>query len=254
MSDRLAEAADVLRPARRILAFTGAGISTESGIPDFRGPDGLWSRVDPDDFTIDRYLSSREIRVRGWRMHQQGELWGVRSSVQPSPAHHALVELWEAGRLAGVVTQNIDGLHQEAGLPADAVAELHGNVRRSRCLGCEAEWDTEEVLRWVDAGDEDPHCPHCGGLVKTTTVLFGELLPHRQVALAELFAAEADAVLVVGSTLSVYPAAEIPLRAAWRGVPMVIVNLGATDHDAFARVKVEEKAGVAIPALVREIL
>ncbi len=253
-TDGFDDAVRLLAGADRILVFTGAGISTESGIPDFRGPDGLWTKVDPDDFTIQRYRTSREVRVAGWKMHQEGALWGARSQVRPNRAHRAVVTLWEAGRMSGCVTQNIDGLHQAAGLPDDQVAELHGNVRKAHCLSCEARWDTEQVLRWVDAGEEDPTCPHCGGLVKTTTVMFGEYLPVDQLQRAERFAANADAVLVVGSTLSVYPAAQIPMDAARRGAPMVIVNLGPTEGDRLAAARVEGKAGEVLPDLVAEIL
>lgn len=248
-----ADAVDILRDAHRILVFTGAGISTESGIPDFRGPDGLWTRLDPEDFTIRRYMASREIRVSNWRMHQTGELWGARSSVKPNQAHEAVVDLWQAGRMSGCVTQNIDGLHVAAGLPSEKVAELHGNARRVHCLQCGTEWPTEEVLGWVDAGEEDPHCPECGGLVKTTIVMFGEYLPERAMRLAGLFATMADAVLVVGSTLGVYPAADVPLSAVRRGVPMVILNLGPTDQDHNASVKLEGKAGEVLPELVAAI-
>lgn len=240
----------MLAGSSRILVFTGAGISTESGIPDFRGPDGLWTKVDPDDFTIQRYVVSREVRVSGWRMHQRGELWGARSTVSPNRAHHAVADLWRAGLMTGCITQNIDGLHQAGGLPDDAVAEVHGNVRKAHCLGCGRSWSTETVLEWVDAGTEDPHCPSCDGLVKTTTVMFGELLPDDQVERAHEFSMTADAVLAIGTTLSVYPAADFALSAARRGAPLVIVNLGETDHDRRATVKVERPAGEAVPALV----
>ncbi len=249
----LADATELLRSAQRILVFTGAGISTESGIPDFRGPDGLWTKVDPEDFTIQRYLTRPEIRIAGWKMHQSGQLWGARSKVQPNPAHHAVVELWHHGRLTGCVTQNIDGLHVSAGLPEQKVAELHGNSRTVRCLGCAATWPIEEVLQRVDGGESDPHCLECGDLLKTAVVMFGELLPEDQLRRAGLFAAMADAVLVVGSTLSVYPAADIPLSAARTGVPMVILNLGPTDLDHIAAVKLDGMAGEILPDLVSAI-
>ncbi|HSJ26575.1 MAG TPA: Sir2 family NAD-dependent protein deacetylase [Acidimicrobiia bacterium] len=245
----IGEAIDILSRAERILAFTGAGCSTESGIPDFRGPDGLWTRIDPDDFTIDRFVRDRDVRIRSWRMHQRGDLWGDRAALAPNAAHRALSELWHRGRLTGVVTQNIDGLHQAAGTPEEAVAELHGNVRKSLCLGCGATWPTEEVLGWVDAGMEDPHCPRCGGIVKTTTVMFGELLPEAEMAKATVMAEDADAVLVVGSTLGVYPAAHLPLSVVARGGSMVIVNLGPTDHDSLARVKLDAPAGATLTAI-----
>lgn len=250
MIDQLDRAVEVLGSARQILVFTGAGISTESGIPDFRGPDGIWSRVDPDDFTISRYLSSREIRVRNWEMHRRGELWGARSQIRPNPAHHAVTALWNSGRCSGVITQNIDGLHLEAGLPPSALSELHGNVRRSHCLRCEASWPTETVLGWVDEGNEDPHCPDCSGLVKTDTVMFGELLPQREISKAEWFSSSADAVVVIGSTLSVFPAAEFAIRVRKMGGPMVVINLGPTDQDHLASVRIDHPAGTAVPELV----
>lgn len=254
MTDPITQAAELLRPHRRILVFTGAGISTESGIPDFRGPNGLWTKVDPDDFTIQRYLHDRDVRVKGWQLHQRGELWGARSGVRPNPAHFALVDLYRAGRLSGVVTQNVDGLHQAAGLPDEAVAEVHGNVRKAHCVGCGRRWPIEEVLARVDAGDEDPHCPVCSGVVKPATVMFGEYLPQNEIGKAEAFADGADAVLAVGTTMAVYPAADIPLRAVRRGAPLVIVNLGPTEADRIAVLKVEESAGAALPRLSAAIL
>lgn len=236
------------------MVFTGAGVSTESGIPDFRGPDGLWTKLDPDDFHIDRYMSSRRVRVMRWRLHQQGELLGAGSQVKPNAAHLAIVDLWKAGRLSGCVTQNIDGLHQEAGLPDDLVSELHGNVRRTQCMSCPAHWPTTEVIRWVDAGQEEPRCPQCGGIVKTATVSFGQMLPEREILKARFFSALADGVLVIGSTLSVYPAADIPVAAARQGIPMVIVNLGPTEYDHLARVKIPLPAGEAVPQLVSTLI
>ena len=243
-------AARALGGCDQIMVVTGAGVSTESGIPDFRGPDGLWTKLDPDDFHIDRYMSSRRVRVMRWRLHQQGDLLGAGSQVKPNAAHLAIVDLWKAGRLTGCVTQNIDGLHQEAGLPDDLVSELHGNVRKTRCMSCPAHWPTAEVIGWVDAGQEEPRCPQCGGIVKTATVSFGQMLPEREIQKARFFSALSDGVLVIGSTLSVYPAADIPVAAARNGIPMVIVNLGPTAFDHLAVTKVSLPAGQAVPALV----
>ena len=247
-------AAEVLRSAEQVMVFSGAGLSTESGIPDFRGPDGLWTKVDPDDFTIDRYVSNRELRVQGWRMHVDGELWGARSTVQPNRGHMAIVRLHEAGRLAGVVTQNVDGLHYQSGLADDMVAELHGNVRNSHCMTCGAHWPTETVLRWVEAGEDDPSCPECGGLVKTDTVMFGEMLPEREMRQASIFLAVSDAVLVLGSTVSVWPAADIVMRAATQSKPIVVINRGETEVDHLAVAKIEAGIGETLPELVDRIL
>ena len=254
MSEAFGDAVRVLSDSPRILAFTGAGISTESGIPDFRGPDGIWTKVDPEDFTITRYLADSDVRRRRWRMHLEGRLWGARAQIQPNPGHMALVDLWQAGRLAGCVTQNIDGLHLKAGLPEEAVAELHGNVREVRCLECGHRWPTEEILQRVEAGEEEPPCGLCGGILKTTTVMFGESLPVAVLERARAMAAGADAVLAIGSTLGVWPAAEIPYSAARAGRPLVILNRGPTDMDGLASVRIEGAAGVVLPALVDEIL
>lgn len=245
-------AVEILGRAGRILVFTGADISTESGIPDFRGPDGLWSRVDPDDFTIDRYLADPGVRLRTWQAYLEGGLGGIRIA-RPNAAHRAVVDLWRSDRWAGCITQNIDGLHQSAGLPDDQLAELHGNLRRVRCLECGASWDIEEVLGWVSAGLLDPHCPHCGGLIKTTSVLFGEFLPAVAVHRALQMADAADAVLAVGTTLSVYPAADLTVRVVRAGGPMVIVNLGPTDQDHLASAAVDAKAGEILPELIAAI-
>ncbi len=247
-------AAEVLGGAEQILVFSGAGLSTESGIPDFRGPDGLWTKVDPDDFTIDRYVVNRDLRVKGWRMHVDGELWGARSTVKPNRGHMAILRLHEARRLAGVVTQNIDGLHYQSGLPDDMVAELHGNVRNSHCMSCGARWVTEMVLRWVEAGEEDPKCPECGGMIKTDTVMFGEMLPEEEVRQAGIFLAVSDAVLVVGSTVSVWPAADIVMRAATQSKPIVVINRGDTEVDHIAAAKIDAGIGDVLPDLVDRIL
>ncbi len=250
----VASAIEVLSVTSRILVFTGAGISTESGIPDFRGPDGLWTKVDPDDFHIDRYRVSPELRQQGWKMHLDGELWGARSSVEPNAGHIAIKRLADHRRLAGVVTQNIDGLHHKSGLGDALVAELHGNVRESHCLDCGTVWDTEEVLARVEAGDLDPSCQVCGGLVKTATVMFGELLPELEMVKATGFLARADAVLVVGSTVSVWPASDVVMRGAMRSLPIVVINKGFTEADHLAAVKLDSAIGEVLPDIVEGVL
>jgi len=254
MTNPVDQAVKVLRPMEQILVFSGAGLSTESGIPDFRGPDGLWTKVDPDDFTIDRWLARPDIRARGWKMHLEGELWGARSTVTPNKGHKAILRLREAGRLAGVVTQNVDGLHHKSGLQDEFVAEMHGNVRNSHCLSCEGRWPTETVLQWIEAGDDDPHCPLCAGMIKTDTILFGEMLPDDEVRRASLFLAICDAVLVVGSTVSVWPAADVVQRAASEGKPVVIINKGETDADKLAEVRIDAGIGDVLPDIVDRIL
>jgi len=187
-------------------------------------------------------------------MHLEGELWGARSTVTPNKGHKAILRLREAGRLAGVVTQNVDGLHHKSGLQDEFVAEMHGNVRNSHCLSCEGRWPTETVLQWIEAGDDDPHCPLCAGMIKTDTILFGEMLPDDEVRRASLFLAICDAVLVVGSTVSVWPAADVVQRAASEGKPVVIINKGETDADKLAEVRIDAGIGDVLPDIVDRIL
>ncbi len=246
----VAAASDLLANARRILAFTGAGVSTESGIPDFRGPDGVWTKIDPSEFTYDKYVTNRETRRRSWEMR-----FGSNAlDAKPNPAHQALADLWHGGLLIGCVTQNIDGLHQAAGLPPSAVVEVHGNAHRTRCLDCDDSMPTEALRERVAGGDQDPHCEHCGGILKVTVISFGEMMPQLEMARALDWAGTADAVIAIGSTLSVYPAAHVPLEAAQRGVPYLIVNRGETDHDRVADLKLEGAAGTLLPQLVGALL
>lgn len=238
-------AATLLSSARNILVFTGAGVSTESGIPDFRGPNGVWKKVDPADFTFDKYISNPDTRRRSWQMRQGS---GILDAA-PNRAHLAIADLWRQGRLLGCVTQNIDGLHQAAGLPPEAVVELHGNAHRSRCLACGSSWPTTEIVERVEVGDADPHCD-CGGIIKVAVISFGEAMPLTEVDRAYEMAEGCDAVVAAGSTLSVYPAAYIPLEAKRRGAPYLIVNLGATDQDYEADVRVEGPVGKILPELV----
>lgn len=245
----IAAAAELLSDRRRILVFTGAGISTESGIPDFRGPQGLWTKMDPEDFTISRYLASEEVRVRSW-----ANRFSSRSGpFEPNAAHHAVTRLWESGRMVGCITQNIDGLHQAGGLPDEAVAELHGNGRTVACVTNGHPADRAEVEDRWRAGEADPRCLICGGILKVGVVFFGEQLPDAAVARADRFAGEADAVVAIGSTLGVFPAAFYPLDVAARGEPFIIVNQGATDMDEAATARIEGKAGTVVPRLVEAL-
>jgi len=191
-------AIELLRDCSNILVFTGAGISTESGIPDFRGPDGVWTKVDPEEFTIQRYLANPETRRRSWAMRADGGMLDA----SPNDGHRAITDLWEAERLVGLVTQNIDGLHVAAGFPVDAIAEVHGNVRTTSCIECGDRMETGTVLERLEAGEEDPACLECGGILKVDVVMFGEAMPEREMTKAMAMAMVADAALSVGSTLS----------------------------------------------------
>jgi NAD-dependent deacetylase len=248
--DPLAAAAARLAGARRLVVFTGAGVSTDSGIPDFRSPDGIWRRYDPRQFTYQRYLGDPETRRQSWRLRR--ELLAMRP--EPNPAHLACARLAEAGRLEGVVTQNIDGLHGDAGLDPALICELHGNGRWVSCLSCDDRIPMETAVARVDAGEEDPACQLCGGILKATTVSFGQALPLLAWARAEAMAANCDAFLAVGSSLVVYPAARLPEVASERGATLVILNREPTPLDPLADVTLRGECGVLLPALVDALL
>ncbi|HEX9889879.1 MAG TPA: Sir2 family NAD-dependent protein deacetylase [Nitriliruptorales bacterium] len=246
----------VLAEAERAVAFTGAGISTESGIPDFRSPGGVWTRYDPRDFTFDRYVESAEVRRRSWAMRREF----FAAQTQPNAAHRALAELEDDGRLVAVITQNIDGLHQAAG--SETVIEIHGTAREVMCIGdrprggvpagCGFRAPTSWAFERVDAGDDDPGCPTCGGIVKSATVSFGQSLFPEAIDAATRLTTSADVFLAIGSSLQVYPAAGLPQAAKDTGAVLAIVNDEATPLDPIADVIVRGRAGEVLPKAVQE--
>jgi NAD-dependent deacetylase len=241
----LADAAEFLEDARRIVALTGAGISTESGIPDFRGEGGLWTRVAATSYRA--FLSDPQARKDYWRI--RGELMPLVTRAQPNRAHQALAALDRRGILAAVVTQNFDGLHQAAGIAPDRVIELHGNAREAACQSCGARQPIGPVQARVEAGEEEPLCA-CGGFLKAATILFGQPLPQDALDAAKARLDACDLLLVIGSSLRVVPAARLPLIALERGVPLLIVNLEPTPLDERADVVLRAPAGWALERLV----
>lgn len=245
----VAAAAELLTGRSRILVFTGAGISTASGIPDFRGPNGVWTKIDPAEFTYDRYVSRPQTRIQSWQMRFTSGIFDA----APNDGHHAIKQLWDSGLMIGCVTQNIDGLHALSGLPDSALVEVHGSAHGVRCLSCDDHPDLVDVKRRWESGEADPTCERCGGILKSTVISFGEAMPQRELAMAYDWAERADAVIAVGSTLSVYPAADVPATAARRGQPYLIVNRGLTEHDGAADLKIEGDAGEVMGDLVRRL-
>ena len=242
------EFVDYLRAARRVLVFTGAGISTGSGIPDFRGPQGVWKRREP--VYIQDFLASEESRVEYWDYKLEG-YQGFREA-RPNAAHLALVE-WEArGLLDTLVTQNIDGLHHRAGVSPERILELHGSNRLIGCLSCGATQDPAGPFAEFEQTRRCPRCA-CGGFLKPTTVSFGQSLPEDLLARAFGAAEVADLVISLGSTLQVEPAASVPARAAARGVPYLIVNQGPTAHDELATLRLEADLCELLPEVVRRL-
>ncbi len=230
-ADQAAQLVDYLRSAQRILVFTGAGISTGSGIRDFRGPNGVWKERRPVYY--DQFMSSEAARVEYW--DYKAESWPSMRDATPNAVHEAIVDLERAGRLLMVVTQNIDGLHNRAGLSRERLIELHGSNGRVECQTCHAESDPDPHFEEFARTGRAPRCS-CGGDLKPATISFGQNLRPDDLKAAEQAARGADLVVSLGSSLSVYPAAEIPLRAARRDVPYAIVNRGPTDHDDFPEV------------------
>lgn len=241
----LVRAAELLTAARSGLAFTGAGVSAESGIPTFRGEGGLWTRYDPIKVaSIDYFMADPSAY---WKVSK--DRGRVALAARPNPAHHALATLEKQGHLAGVVTQNTDGLHQDSG--SRRVIEVHGTGRTVRCLDCGAQERRADVQARLDT-EMPPRCKVCGGaFLKPTVVLFGEPMPYAAVQEAFALAREADVVLVVGSSLVVYPAADIPLAAARSGAKMIVVNAEATPFDDLADVVIHGKAGEVLPEIVK---
>jgi NAD-dependent deacetylase len=238
--------AELIARSERIVAFTGAGVSTESGIPDFRSPGGVWTRNAPIQYQD--FLASAEARRETWRRGL--ETYPVVAIARPNPAHVALAELERRGQLLAIVTQNIDGLHLAAGHAPERVIELHGNAHGVRCLTCDDFAHREVVQQRVLAGEAEPPCRSCGGILKPTTISFGEPMPRRAMARAEAAIREGDMVLVVGSTLVVYPAAGLPELGARMGKPLAIVNMTPTPLDDLATVVIPGKAGQFLPPAV----
>ncbi len=242
----LQDAIELMQPARRIVALTGAGISTESGIPDFRSPGSIWRQQPPVSYQD--FISKPEARQKYWQTRRS--LSGQVATAKPNAAHRALVEMERMGILLGIITQNFDGLHHDAGSQPERVVELHGTSREAACTLCGVRSSMRDLQRRIDAGETDPTCSLCGGYMKNATILFGQRVPENVLARAKAMANECDLFLVIGSSLQVTPAAALPRLALVRDVPLIIVNLQPTPLDDYADVILRAKAGEALPPIV----
>jgi NAD-dependent deacetylase len=249
LMEQLQDAAELIEYAQRIVALTGAGISTESGIPDFRSPGSPWLALPPVSFQ--QFISNAEARQRYWQSRRQ--LSGQVAEARPNAAHRALAELERRGKLLGLITQNFDGLHQDAGNSPERVVELHGTSREAACTLCGARSSMQDLQRRIDAGEVDPTCSICGGYMKSATILFGQRVPEAVLARAKELAASCDLFLVVGSSLQVMPAANLPRLALSRDIPLIIVNLRPTPLDEYADVVIHGKAGEVLPLMVASL-
>ena len=236
----------LIERARRAVVFTGAGISTESGIPDFRGPGGTWTKQTPIDFQD--FVNSEESRRESWRRRFASD--PVMRSAEPNRGHRAVATLVRRGKVAAVITQNIDGLHQASGVPADKVIELHGNTTYAHCLTCGQRYEIEALRIAFDRDGSAPRCTWCDGLVKTATISFGQQMPAEAMRRAEIETLAADLFITVGSSLVVYPAAGFPELAKHNGAVLVIVNRDPTGLDALADLVVNRMIGDTLGAAV----
>jgi len=248
LEQKIEEVANLVAKSERIIAFTGAGVSTESGIPDFRGPSGIWTKYDPDDFTIQKFLANKEIREKHWELLTDSEF--KMTDAKPNPTHYAIAELLEMGKLYGVITQNVDGLHQKAGVPDDMVFQLHGDMSHAKCLGCGRRYPMEEMEERVKQGVKEPTCDDCNGILKPDAVFFGEQLPMDVLMESERRARTCDLCIVLGSSLVVFPAANIPIYALKSKAKLVIINMGTTQLDDLAWVCIDAKTGEVTPRII----
>ncbi|MGI8662385.1 MAG: SIR2 family NAD-dependent protein deacylase [Acidimicrobiales bacterium] len=248
LADQLVAARAVVAAASRIVVLTGAGISTASGIPDFRGPNGVWTK-DPRaerQATLQHYIADPEVRRQAWRSRSTHPAW----LAEPNAGHRSLVELERQDRLVAILTQNVDGLHVKAGSAPELVVEVHGTMREVVCLACSERAPMERALERVAAGEEDPPCRTCGGILKSATISFGQSLVIEDIGRAERAARSCDLLLAVGSTLAVYPIANVVPLAKRSGARVVIVNASATEMDELADVVVHGDISDVLPTLV----
>ncbi len=245
-ADRLAR---LIAASRRVVVFTGAGISTESGIPDFRSPGGVWSRMQP--ITFQEFTRDPAKRAEAWRRAFSGAAgWTGR---RPNAGHQAVARLVQAGKVSAVITQNVDNLHQDSGIPPEKVIELHGNASYAACLDCGQRFELEDLRAPFEANGAPPVCADCGGLIKTATIAFGQAMPEGPMARAREETLAADLMLVLGSSLAVYPAAGFPLLAKEAGAELAIVNREPTPQDACAGLVLHEEIGLLMTAVVTRL-
>ncbi|MEH6404525.1 MAG: NAD-dependent deacylase [Sneathiella sp.] len=248
MKTKIEEFAELIAQSNRIVFFTGAGISTESGIPDFRSPGGLWEKNRPIDFSD--FMASEEARRESWR--RKFNMESVLAGAKPNVGHLAIANLYQTGKVSAVITQNIDGLHQLSGVTDEDVIELHGNTTYAKCLDCQTRMTLGEVRVIFDDNETLPTCQICGGIVKTGTISFGQAMPIPEMQRAEKEAIECDLFVAIGSSLVVYPAADIPVIARQNGADLVILNRESTPLDPYTTLTLNEEIGETL-ALVTNL-
>jgi NAD-dependent deacetylase len=248
MDPMITKGAELIRESERILVFTGAGLSTESGIPDFRSPGGVWSKYDPSDFYFDRIVSDEKARIKYWQMST--EYYQIMKDAMPNPAHLAIKVLEDKGKLLAIVTQNIDHLHHKAGNSTDKIIEIHGTAFTVSCLSCGKTYGRDCIEERIRAGVDVPYCDDCSGILKPDTISFGQAMPQDKMAQAIRYAEQCDLSMVLGSSLVVYPAASVPLHAVESGAKLMIINRDETPLDSRADVVIHESVSKVLKEMI----
>ena len=248
MDPLIAKGADMINKAEKVLVFSGAGLSTESGIPDFRSPGGLWSKYNPSDFYFEKILSDEKARATYWQMST--ESYQTMKDAVPNRAHLAIKALEDMGKLIAIVTQNIDRLHHKAGNSPDKIIEIHGTAFSVSCLTCGKIYDRDDIEERLRSSVKVPYCDDCSGILKPDTISFGQAMPTDKMALAFTYAQECNLCIVLGSSLVVYPAASVPAHAVERGAALIIINRDETPLDSQADVVIHESVSSALGEMV----
>jgi len=251
MEDKLIQVARWIVASKKVIVFSGAGLSTESGIPDFRTPGGVWDRYHPEDFTFQNFLASETSRQKYWQLAT--EMWGPIKMAKPNLAHLAVAELEKLGKLDCVITQNIDGLHFKAGNSEEKVIQLHGTSVFVSCLSCHKRYDRDEIQERIKKGQKAPRCDDCGGILKPATVSFGQSMPEKETQEAYHRSSLCDLFIVVGSSLVVQPAASMPLVAKKNGASLVIINRDSTPYDDIADAVIHGQAGPTMAGILEHV-
>ncbi|MGD2126734.1 MAG: Sir2 family NAD-dependent protein deacetylase [Desulfobacteraceae bacterium] len=246
------KATEHILESNKILIFTGAGLSTESGIPDFRSPGGIWDRYDPSDFYFQKIISDKKAREKYWQMNT--EFYATMKDAAPNRAYLAIRELEETGKLLAIVTQNIDSLHQKAGNSPDKIIEIHGTAFSVSCLSCGKTYEREEIERRLRSGVKVPSCDDCSGILKPKTISFGQAMPEDEMVKAFRYAQACDLCIVLGSSLVVYPAASVPIHAVDSGAKLIIINRDETPQDDRADVVIHASLGDALGRIMDMVL
>ena len=246
---KIAELSAMFEAAENIVVFTGAGISTESGIPDFRGPKGIWKTMTPIDFSD--FIASEDVRRESWRRKFSGD--SAMSKAEPNAGHLGVLELDQRGKLDTVITQNVDGLHQKSGIDEAKVIELHGNANYAKCLDCHKRYELSQIEAIFSQDETVPYCDKCGGILKTATISFGQSMPEVPMARSQEAVMSCDLMLAMGSSLTVYPAAAFPRIAKQNGAKLVIINNETTDLDPICDLVVHEPIGLTLSAALKRL-